>query len=815
MRAISFRNSRRILALSTRPHQRTDPASSSSVIRTTFSLSDLGASNKLHSIKFNAVHAERVALNEPIRTRRFVSKANQKAPEHHSKELQDLSDHLAQLQEAPIGSLSIDKFHKAADLIRQVKAKHSSNLVLVDTSFQILERLVQEIQQAKGKRKRYLNHQNTHRILDTTLLQTVILKHWAKTNHPHKATKTKERGNGKTILDMIHSWNKRAPGHLQPDIAIYNTALESYLLDSSSSKYSKTKKKLSDNFPIKVAKFIQGVYQQLLLKNNNNAYPNQKTHELVIQAWIAAKDVNSATAVLTGIRNNHELQPQTTSNNIRFGKEIFEQLLKECVDEKAGQMADSVLDHIHYFHDHGLLAVRPLMEHYTQVIQAWAVSSHRHHPQAQRRLQELTDFVLNDYNNNHNHQLQPPDILTFHVILQGFARLGDLESAEDILGQLCARYRQQDSTRSSVVVVVKPDVECFGTVLDGWSRVKNRPDAGTRAEALLRLMWDSHQMVPSMQHLVPDVSCYNSVMHAYINATNYNAAGEAERLFQELQHKSTEEAYAHLQPTTETYGTLIHAWAQHGNVDQAAKILAFMCDTTTNDTAAMPDAQCFNSVMNAHAKSKAIVAGKEANRLLEKMWELHRDDRFPAAAHIRPNNITYGSVIHAWAQSGHADAGEKAERLLREMADMAKALDDDSLMPTTRTYNSVIHAWGSCGDYDRARAVFQELPSKPSNNTSVCRNVGTYNSLLLALATADEYHHDARLHKGEIADSILTAMQVRGVKPKIQTYGLAHKCWFQSSADFKKASFRLQSLKSKTEELEREEREMPHSRYGS
>jgi Pentatricopeptide repeat domain len=713
-----------------------------------------------------------------------------------------------QLETAPAQSLKLDQFQKAADLILANCSSSSSSSstprgddTVVDDSFRILERLVQEVKAHSNK-----NNDNSDNptyleiskdILNTHLLHRVLQK-W-KLDWKH-SPRTVAYWTSKRLLDRLaKQWNQ----HLQPDIHCYNLLLESFW----------EMKHLED--PLQAAKQLAWICNDLLsVKNDKKArvQANQKTLELLMQAWIQAKKIPEVLRILATIRTEHErhLQQQqqhqqhASQNNlytIRFGPALFEKALQECVVARAGPWADAILDHMQYFYTHGLLSTRPQIGALTQVIQAWALCQLDEAPQ---RLVELADYVM-------EHADLKPDSITYTAILQGISRLGHLEDAQYILGQLCAHYRQDPRG------AVKPDVQLFGTVLDGWARVQNCPDAGPKAETFLRLMWDSHQMVPALKHIVPDVECYTAVMLAFINSASssrrVDAAQQAERLFQEM-HQKVQEGYSHLQPTSKTYCTLIHAWAHNGHVDQAANILSFaMQSYQTGTSTAIPDTQCFNSLLNAHAQSKDIMAGLEANRLLEKMWELHADNRFSASAAIRPNHITYNSAINAWAQSGHYHAGEEAERLMREMMDKAEQLGDDTLKPTNITYNSVINAWGRCDNYLRAREIFMELPSSSSSSqwkpNQVYRTVDTYNSLLSALANATPSEdQDENFHKGEIADSILLAMEVRGVKPNITTYGLAHKCWHRPSNGpypFDKAGLRLQILKDKIVGLENAE----------
>jgi len=289
-----------------------------------------------------------------------------------------------------------------------------------------------------------------------------------------------------------------------------------------------------------------------------------------------------------------------------------------------------------------------------------------------------------------------------------------------------------------------------------------------------------------------------------------------------------------LQPTSKTYACLIHAWAQRGNAERATRILALMCDEyiETRNPMVAPSTEAFAVVLNAHAKSKHIHAGAEAERLLQKM----RDSSLPG---IAPNTICYNTVINAWAQSGTPLSGTESERLLREMQNsnnpsiapdsttynsVIKAYDvsrrpadaerifrelqdlskqqshmdkyySKRVQESTLSYNIVIHAWAKQGNFEKAEALLSEMTSRSSGNGQqhVQPDVITLTSVLEA------WSRSGNPEAGKKADMYLSWME--GMPPEKQPskamarYKLAHICWRNSRGRYpQEARQRIEEL---------------------
>jgi pentatricopeptide repeat protein len=94
---------------------------------------------------------------------------------------------------------------------------------------------------------------------------------------------------------------------------------------------------------------------------------------------------------------------------------------------------------------------------------------------------------------------------------------------------------------------------------------------------------------------------------------------------------------------------------------------------------------CYNTVLDAWAKSGTPDAASNAEELLQRMDALYRSGTNP---HVRPDVISFSSVILAWARSNHPLAAERADALLRRLEES----EDPSIRPDRICYNTVIQA---------------------------------------------------------------------------------------------------------------------------
>lgn len=93
----------------------------------------------------------------------------------------------------------------------------------------------------------------------------------------------------------------------------------------------------------------------------------------------------------------------------------------------------------------------------------------------------------------------------------------------------------------------------------------------------------------------------------------------------------------------------------------------------------------YNIVLNAIAKSGGKGAAEEAEKLLQRMHDLHeRGD-----PDVKPNVVSYGAVIDCFSKCGDPDAASRADNLLASMIKLHQSdtIRHADLLPNTYVFN--------------------------------------------------------------------------------------------------------------------------------
>jgi len=209
-----------------------------------------------------------------------------------------------------------------------------------------------------------------------------------------------------------------------------------------------------------------------------------------------------------------------------------------------------------------------------------------------------------------------------------------------------------------------------------------------------------------------DEVSYSLVLHAYASAAgsknssaNVGAgialqnAEKAEKILERMEERYKRTQRENVQPSTVSYSTVLHGYANAGKAPEAERILNQMIElsnihsSTRNDThgsisPVQPNLICFNIVIDAWAKTKGHTSADNAHSILSQLENLASNHE-----HLYPNTISYSSVISAFARSGRDNAGDRAEELLQRSLELYRG-GQDGLKPDSITFITVLDALG-------------------------------------------------------------------------------------------------------------------------
>jgi pentatricopeptide repeat protein len=328
------------------------------------------------------------------------------------------------------------------------------------------------------------------------------------------------------------------------------------------------------------------------------------------------------------------------------------------------------------------------------------------------------------------------DRISYTSYIGILAKQGDAASAER--AQDIVEYMLQSDD-----VKVQPNSQTWNSVINAWVRCGKMK----QAEKVLTRMEQYH--AEGKTQMAPNVVSYTTVMDGWSKSRDKcRAVEKAEELFDRMlatQQAGNEDS----RPNFWTYVTLINCYAKRKDVtatQKAEDLLFSMYDEYLAGNQEMrPNTQIVTVIMDAWQKSGLSNAGEKAEALLEWLIARYEQDR---DEDLQPNEYSFSSAIAAWGKSRKIGKCIRAKRILDKMID----LHESGLLtasPNTVCYTAVINACAYCieDDMDKREALRVAIETYKNLEMSEYGNPNhvTYSNLITALRNL--------LPRGESRDS--------------------------------------------------------------
>jgi pentatricopeptide repeat protein len=321
----------------------------------------------------------------------------------------------------------------------------------------------------------------------------------------------------------------------------------------------------------------------------------------------------------------------------------------------------------------------------------------------------LAESILDKMASEHDIQ---PDVSSYNVILNGYAKVGSVEAAqraELILQTMVTLY--QEGGR----VNCRPDFVSYASVMDAYARSRGA-DAGFQADALLTSMMAAD--------IVPNTICYNAAINCWAKSRHIDAPFRAESILnrmaqEELQNPS-------VKPNSVSFSTVMNCWAQSRQTGAAEKAdallgrMEFLAKAGNHDM--LPNPYTYSTVISAWGK---VGRSDKALAILNRVEKAFISGKSP----VRPNFACYNAAINAIAKSRSEDKAEEAVAILKRMKLNFHEFGLIDTAPTNISYSSVLNAcaYTVSKDPERlanafriARETFRELLQNEEPPTAVC-----------------------------------------------------------------------------------------------
>ncbi len=190
---------------------------------------------------------------------------------------------------------------------------------------------------------------------------------------------------------------------------------------------------------------------------------------------------------------------------------------------------------------------------------------------------------------------------------------------------------------------VVPNMFCFNSVIHAYSR-SNDQQAGLHAERVLRMLEDLHRDY-GIQRLKPNTFIMNAVIHAWSRCGNSMAGERVEEILYHMEKQYCVGNYQ-MQPNTKTYGLVLSTWAKSLDSEKSTRaynILRRMEEASQVNEHVSMNVHCYNAVINAAAFTDGgIDTQKKAFQIATSTL-----DELIACKDIEPSSTSFGTYIKA------------------------------------------------------------------------------------------------------------------------------------------------------------------------
>lgn len=497
----------------------------------------------------------------------------------------------------------------------------------------------------------------------------------------------------------------RSNSNLAPDVLSYSACLNAY------SKYSGK----VEGKPL--AERAEDILHRMLKRyeatGNIRFRPNQYTFGTVIammakgQTPTAAEDADRILQLLIDYSQKEEKSNSVTSYN----------------DEEDADAAEKYS------------SIQPGVGHFVSVLLAY---KQRSTIAAVNRMEELLVQMENMFIAG-NDQVKP-NYQCFVIYLDALSKINNPEKAEAVLSRIEALFSDEKTF----------DFNNYGynLVIDAWAR-STKFGRAKRAEAIIQRMQDLSAETGN-ESLLPDKLTYTCLMTAILTDRE---AGFEERCAEILSMMET--GGERIKPDSYTYTCMVKAYSMANKAELAELVLRRM-----EKHGIVPQAFCYNSIINAYGKCNTEGSAKKAISILEEM-EKHG---------VKPDIMSYAICIDALGRSNEMNRVKQAEEMFYRCMQGAKDAPNKSILLSSPIFNALQSVYIRSDDPRKAQMTLQVVQLMHEHNirpTVIC-----YNHVLSACSRVPQDASDAIKKKAfEIAARVLEVLKNdKQLQPNSQSY---------------------------------------------
>jgi len=349
------------------------------------------------------------------------------------------------------------------------------------------------------------------------------------------------------------------------------------------------------------------------------------------------------------------------------------------------------------------------------------------------------------------HRMPHPTTNDFNRVLTAYAQQGRVTEAEALVQQMVDRCKaEQTNNKNNKYCPCQPDRHSYYQLLDALLLQSSSSGRHQHDNAAKR----GHEILKVVVHNFGSAStvAYNKVLKLWKqqeqqqqqttknsnHPTTTMAVQQSESLLQNMIRLGIADCIS--------YTTFIAILAAAGDAERAHQVAQQMADCNTNNI--QPNTQTWNTVLHAYVRCGELERAEGVLKQMEAATSTQQQQQ------QQPDSVTFSTLLDGWAKSGRPDA-------VTQMQDLLHRMTTAGVVPRFWTYVTLVHAHARQGDAARAEALVRDMyeqSQSSSSSSSSQNNNGVKPNTQLVTAVLDAWQKSRRPDGAERAQALLDWM---------------------------------------------------------
>jgi hypothetical protein len=311
----------------------------------------------------------------------------------------------------------------------------------------------------------------------------------------------------------------------------------------------------------------------------------------------------------------------------------------------------------------------------------------------------------------------------------------------------------------------------YNCLLEGWARCASHPTDGIaaaeRCESILQAMQQNKEISPDLSSFKAALMAWRQLASSAATAPSdtpslqsqlqlkSHAPYRAQRLLEWMIQLVNKGENTQVMPDADCFDIVLQTWSRSGLPEapaQTEKVLGAMerLHESTGLLSLKPRTTSFNAVLAAHARSSRPASAMRASDVLHFMEVLASE---PDST-VQPDQASYSIVLHALSKCQQSEPDKVAAEVdtcLRHTEEMYKSQQSPSLQLETIMFNTAMGCWSKArrtsGAFRMARSIMDRQKNWYENHgcTRAKPDVVGYTSVIAACANEAGSHEEKQV----------------------------------------------------------------------